>query len=186
DEFPGSAYDEEFGEEYPGHAAWLARALHDDVDDRQDLYERDLWSDQWVRAWRRANATTEIDALANVAQRRAAMAQLWAALAAVAERQDAVDDEEAAPADALAQVQALGPGWEADAIADAHDALREAVSSADRQTRTRIENDVLPALAAARRALDDGDDEDDETGSPGLGATTVPDRLGGDLAEMVE
>jgi microcompartment protein CcmL/EutN len=80
-------------------------------------------------------------------------------------------------ADACGQVQALGPEWEADAIADAHDALREATSSADRQTQNRIENDVLPALAAARRALDDGDS---------LSATTAPDRLGGDLAEMVE
>ena len=45
----------------------------------------------------------------------------------------------------------------------------------DRQHPSK--NDVLPALAAARRTLDDADS---------LSTTTVPDRLGGDLAEMVE
>jgi hypothetical protein len=75
-------------------------------------------------------------------------------------------------------VEALSPEWDATAIATAHKALRAAMGGdADRQTQNRIENDVLPALAAARRTLDDGDS---------LSATTVPDRLGGDLAEMVE
>src|SRR5699024_8273625 len=36
DEFPGDAFDEHFGEEFPGHAAWLGRALHPEVEDRQD------------------------------------------------------------------------------------------------------------------------------------------------------
>jgi hypothetical protein len=177
DEFPGDAYDEHFGEEFPGHAAWLAGALHPEVEDRQDLYERDLWDDDLVRAWLRGNAATEIDALAATDQRLAAMERLCDALAAIAELQSTLDDEQKPLADAFAQVQALGPEWDANAIADAHDALREAVSSADRQTRTRIENDMLPALAAARRALDDGDS---------LSATTVPDRLGGDLSTMTE
>jgi hypothetical protein len=185
DEFPGSAYDEEFGEEFPGHAAWLAGALHPEVGDRQDLYERDLWDDDLVRSWLRGNATTEIDVLANVDQRLAAMERLSNARAAVEELQETVANEQTALADALEQVQALGPDWEADAIADAHDALREAMNSADRQTQNQIENDVLPALAAAQRALAD-DDSGGESESPGLGATSAPDRLGGDLAEMVE
>jgi hypothetical protein len=51
DEFPGSAYAEGFGDEAPDHAVWLARSLRGDVFDRQDLLERDLWGDAWVRAW---------------------------------------------------------------------------------------------------------------------------------------
>jgi hypothetical protein len=185
DEFPGGAYDEEFGEEFPGHAAWLASALHPEVDDRQDLYERDLWDDDLVRAWLRGNATTEIDALAATDQRLAAMERLTNARTAVEELQSTVDDEQTPLADAYEQVQALGPEWKREAIANAHDALREGMSSADRQTQNRIENDVLPALAAAQRALGD-DDGDGESESPGLGATSVSDRLGGDLEEMVE
>jgi hypothetical protein len=179
DEFPGSAYDEEFDEEFPGHAAWLGRALHDDVEDRQDLYERDLWEDDLTRAWLRGNATIEIDALAATDQRLAVMQRVCDALVAVEELQSALDGDQTPLADALGQIQTLGPNWDATAIADAHDALREAMNSADRQTRTRIENDVQPALAAARRALDDND---------GLSATTTPGRLGeeGDLAGMVE
>src|SRR5699024_2730637 len=64
DEFPGDTFDEHFGEEFPGHAAWLGRALHPEVEDRQDLYECDLWTDDLTRAWVRGNAPTEIDALA--------------------------------------------------------------------------------------------------------------------------
>jgi hypothetical protein len=81
-------------------------------------------------------------------------------------------------------VQALGPEWDAELIADAHAALREAGEIADRQVRKELENEVLPAFVAAERALADGSDGDSER--PGLGATTVPDRLGGDLSELVE
>jgi len=186
DEFPGDVYERTFGEEFLDHAAWLGRALCADVDDRQDLFETDLWDDDLVRAWLSGRATDDVDALANVDQRLEGMQRLCDALAAVEELRtpdsteeetESTDGGEDALAAALADVQALGPAWDATAIADAHDALRAAMSSADRQTSTRIENDVLPALTAARRALDDGDS---------LSATTAPDRLGGDLSEMVE
>jgi hypothetical protein len=181
DEFPGDAYDEQFGEEFPGHAAWLARALHPEVEDRQDLYERDLWNDDLTRAWVRGSATEEIDALAATDQQLAVMEQLSNARTAVEELQSTLDDEHTPLADACEQVQALGPEWDREAITDAHDALSGAIEDADQQVSDRIENDVLPAFVAAKRTLADGESE-----SPGLGATTVPDRLGGDLAEMVE
>jgi hypothetical protein len=176
DEFPGDAYDEQFGEEFPGHAAWLARALHPEVEDRQDLYERDLWSDDLVRAWVRGNATTEIDALAATDQRLAVMEQLATARTTVEEVHETIDDEQTALADAFRQVQALGPEWEREAIADAYDALSTAGEVADQQVQDRLES-VLSALMAAKRTLVDGDS---------LGTTSVPDRLGGDLSQMIE
>jgi hypothetical protein len=175
DEFPGDVYESTFGEEFLDHAAWLGKALSAEVDDRQDLFETDLWDDDLVRAWLRGNATTDIDALAEVDQRLEVIQRLCDALAAVEELRS--DGDEGALATALAGVEALGPEWDATAIANAHETLRAAMGSADRQTGTRIENDVLPALAAARRALDDSDS---------LSATTAPDRLGGDLSAMVE
>jgi hypothetical protein len=185
DEFPGDVYESTFGEEFLDHATWLGKALSTKVDDRQDLFETDLWDDDLVRAWLRGDATTDIDALAEVDQRLELMQRLCDALAAVEElrsdgtrvESERADGDEDALAAALAGVEALGPEWDATTIANAHEALRAAMGSADRQIGTRIENDVLPALAAACRALDDGDS---------LSATTVPDRLGGDLSAMVE
>lgn len=53
DEFPGGAFERDFGGEYPDIAAWLAGALRDDVADRQDLLTKadDLWNDESVREW---------------------------------------------------------------------------------------------------------------------------------------
>lgn len=50
-EFIGDAYTEDFGSEFLHHAVWLASALHDEVNDRQNiLYEADLWGDEGVVA----------------------------------------------------------------------------------------------------------------------------------------
>jgi hypothetical protein len=81
-------------------------------------------------------------------------------------------------------VQALGPEWEREAIADTHDALSGAVEDADQQVQDRIEADVLPTFVTAKRTLADDGSGDSE--GPGFGATSMPDRLGGDLLEMVE
>jgi hypothetical protein len=53
DEFPGEAFQRTFGEEYPDLAAWLAGALREDIDDRQDVLTKaaDLWADETVSAW---------------------------------------------------------------------------------------------------------------------------------------
>jgi hypothetical protein len=61
DEFPGEAYQREFGEEFPDLAAWLAGALRDDVDDRQDLLTNadDIWGDETVREWLAPDETAD-------------------------------------------------------------------------------------------------------------------------------
>ncbi|MUW14787.1 hypothetical protein GJ633_09010 [Halorubrum sp. CBA1125] len=53
DEFVGDAFAREFDELADDHATWLARSLRDDVDDRRDVYQRELGADEWVRAWLR-------------------------------------------------------------------------------------------------------------------------------------
>jgi len=60
DEFIGDAYTEDFGDGFLHHAVWLASALRDDIDDRQDLLcEADLWADDWVRAWVRGDGAED-------------------------------------------------------------------------------------------------------------------------------
>ncbi|MBB6647978.1 FaeA/PapI family transcriptional regulator [Halobellus ruber] len=51
DEFVGEAYAHGFDDHADDHARWLASALRADVDDRRDMYEADLFGDEWVRAW---------------------------------------------------------------------------------------------------------------------------------------
>ena len=62
DEFPGEAFVREFGEEAHDFATWLARCLRDDVEDRRDMFDADLWGDEWVRAWLNGNGD-EADAV---------------------------------------------------------------------------------------------------------------------------
>ncbi|MEF8882155.1 MAG: hypothetical protein V5A34_06505, partial [Halapricum sp.] len=59
DEFVGRSFTETFGEDALEHAVWLASALSEDVDDRQDLLERDVWSDELVRSWLEGEAGEE-------------------------------------------------------------------------------------------------------------------------------
>jgi DNA-binding transcriptional ArsR family regulator len=84
DEFPGLSYAESFDDDAVEHALWLAGALREGVDDRQDLIEADLWGDEWVRAWltgeveagedkdprvrNAAHAATTLDVLADLAE----------------------------------------------------------------------------------------------------------------------
>ena len=51
DEFVGEAYAHGFDDHADDHARWLASALREDVADRRDMYEADLYGDEWVRAW---------------------------------------------------------------------------------------------------------------------------------------
>ena len=51
DEFVGEAYAHGFDNHADDHARWLASALREDVSDRRDMYEADLFGDEWVRAW---------------------------------------------------------------------------------------------------------------------------------------
>jgi len=190
DEFPGDVYDERFGEIYLDHATWLARALRSDVEDRQTLFEEDLWSDEWVRAWLRGNAASEIEAVATTDHHLDLMERVLDALAVV---DDILETSSSVTADdhgsgvddtglvsALRRVQDLGPEWDVEAIEAACAELRSALDDAEdvsRQAIERIEDAVLPPLATTCVELDD------ETS---LGAVKDLDRFGGDLTAMVE
>jgi hypothetical protein len=65
DEFPGEAYSREFGEAALDHATWLASCLREDVEDRRDMIDTDLYGDDWVRAWLDGDAD-ETDAVGDV------------------------------------------------------------------------------------------------------------------------
>jgi hypothetical protein len=192
DEFPGDVYDERFGEIYLDHATWLARALRSDVEDRQTLFEEDLWSDEWVRAWLRGNATTEIDAVATADHHLDLMERVLDALAVVddiletsssitADDQGS-DADESSLSSALRCVQDLGGEWNGEEIEATCVELRSALDDAEdvsRQAVERIEDAVLPPLATAAAELDDGST---------LGGRAVEnlERFGGDLTAMVE
>jgi len=89
DEYPGDAFAEEFGPEFVDHAVWLASCLRDDVADRQDLFDADLWGDEWVRAWLRGDgADTE------AAEACAALDQLAGVVDAAAEAREILDSRE--------------------------------------------------------------------------------------------
>jgi hypothetical protein len=188
DEFPGDVYDERFGEIYLDHATWLARALRSDVEDRQTLFEEDLWSDEWVRAWLRGNATSEIEAVAVADQHLDCMARLLDALAVVDDILNAsasvtdddhgTDEGESSLVSALKRVRGLGPEWHVEEIDAACGRLRSAVDAAERVSRgtvERIEEVVLPALTTTCIALDD---------DTALGAVEAPERFGGDLTAV--
>jgi hypothetical protein len=192
DEFPGDVYDERFGEIYLDHATWLARALRTDVEDRQTLFEDDLWSDEWVRAWLRGNATSEIDAVATADHHLDLMERVLDALTVVddiLETNSSItaddhgsDADESSLSSALGRVQDLGPEWDGEAIEAACAELRSALDDAEdvsRQAAERIEDAVLPPLATAAVELDDDS-------SLGGGAVEGLDRFGGDLTAMVE
>jgi len=61
DEFPGEAFQREFGEEFPDLAAWLAASLREDIDDRQDVLTKagDLWNDETLREWLASDSTSD-------------------------------------------------------------------------------------------------------------------------------
>jgi hypothetical protein len=192
DEFPGDVYDEQFGEIYLDHATWLARALRSDVEDRQTLFEEDLWSDEWVQAWLRGNATSEIDAVATANHHLDLMQRVLDALAVVddiletspsiTDGNHGSDETDASLSSALRRVQNLGPEWDIEEIEAAYAGLRSALNDAkdvSRQAVERIEDAVLPPLASACVELDD----DSTLGS---GAVEDLERFGGNLTAMVE
>ncbi|EMA48606.1 hypothetical protein [Halococcus salifodinae] len=192
DEFPGDVYDERFGEIYLDHATWFARALRSDVEDRQTLFEEDLWSDEWVRAWLRGNATSEIDAVATadhhldlmqrVLDTHAVVDDILETSSSITADDHGADADESSLRSVLGRVQDLGPEWDDEAIEDACAGLRSVLDNAEnvsRQTVERIEDAVLPPLATAAVELDDGV-------TLGGGVVEDFDHFGGDLTTMVE
>ena len=80
DEYPGLTFAEEFGEAVKDHITWLASALDDDVEDFQDLMERDLWSDEFVQAWLDGSADEDGGPAADVVRSLAAREDAHAAV----------------------------------------------------------------------------------------------------------
>jgi hypothetical protein len=127
DEYVGEAYVREFGEEAHDFATWLARCLRDDVEDRRDMFDAELWGDDWVRAWLDGSAD-EADAVRD-------------AIAALARTGDLLDARESA-VEILGEVDTslldtLGLADALERVADGDDAaaafaeLDDAIGSVD-------------------------------------------------------
>jgi len=61
DEFPGEAFTNDLGPEAFDFATWLARSLRGDIDDRRDMFDADLYSDDWVRTWLKGAIGEDLD-----------------------------------------------------------------------------------------------------------------------------
>jgi hypothetical protein len=140
DEFPADVYCEEFGEEFLDHAAWLGRALCADVEDRQHIFERDLWDDNLVRAWIRGNATSEIPAMKVCEARLGALQRTaekirdvkWISLADHESDTGADEDgDESIAESVISAVEDIGPEWDAESIRETHDAMRADTEAED-------------------------------------------------------
>lgn len=191
DEFPGDTYDQTFDEEFVDHAAWAAGALCPAVDDRQALFEQDLGDDDTLRAWIDGTATDDVAAFETVDARLDCMTDLREALEAAEHRREALEatDYEGAEAEGaqaliggLDTVLALGPDWDGAALDTAYTTLRETVTDVGDEHLgllrdcSDIEEDILPVLSQAAASVEPDDR---------LGATTAPERCGGDLTDLV-
>jgi len=133
DEFAGDAFQRDFGGEYPDHAAWLASALREDVDDREDVYRKadDLWEDEAVRDWLAGEGIGDEHAeIAGVLG--AADAALDAAETAewlLENRRDACSD--LGVEDALDRLTALHPEWDAGVVTNATAEISAALTDED-------------------------------------------------------
>jgi DNA-binding transcriptional ArsR family regulator len=169
DEFPGlDTYAEDFDDDAFQHIRWIAEALRDDVQDLRDVYERDMWTDEYVRAWLEAEAD-ELPAVARVCGALSARDRLLDAGEAadrLVDTLDAADLDDEGVYDSLRALANADTG-DTDDLEDHRDTLRRALANADARP-----DDAVPlprwALGALRvdvlgpleSALDDGLDED--------------------------
>ena len=133
DEFASDAYQRDFGSEFPEHAAWLASALREDVDDREDVYRKadDLWEDDAVRDWLDEDATSDEHGQVAAAF-GAADAALDAAETAewlLEERRDACSD--LGVEDALGRLTGLLPEWDAGIVTNVTAEISAALTDDD-------------------------------------------------------
>jgi hypothetical protein len=163
DEFPGTVYARDFGPEFTDHATWLARALRSDVEDLQDLFEADLWPDEWVRAWLRGEGDDYepvADLLAYVKDRRRKIHAVNTAEAVLEDYRDLAADWnlEAPLAELVAAYPDLGDVRE-EVVRDVRAAV-EAVppEAAGFRVITWIRDDVLSPLESVEGATADVDD----------------------------
>lgn len=186
DEFPGiDAYGQEYGERYLDHATWLARCLRNDVNDKQGLFEADLWGDDWVHTWLQGDG----DDHTAVADATTALKTMETTLGVL----DIVTDLQTEHADAirslgvqtaLTDVVDCHSEWDSDAIGDAYRTLSDVVYDAVPDTGPesvvieRLKDDVLPELVDILRTVDDYDDH--------LTGLAVPDVVSADLEDLCE
>mgnify|MGYP000096551984 CR=1 FL=1 len=187
DEFPGGAFEEQFGEAFLDHSTWLARSLHADVEDRQDIFEQDLWNDDAVRGWLTGTVTDDIPAFEQAAARldalHDALEVLHAAERFLETRTETVAD--LGLTDALEAVTRLHPTWDVDAVSAARERLQTAIDDARQNSNANtaivddVEEDVLTGLTDLLFPFQTIDDQQ-------LLAETPPACLEGDLASMFD
>lgn len=178
DEFPGEAFSQHYGDEALDFATWLAGALREDVDDRRDMFEADLGSDEWVATWLDGETDAE-GAVGGAMSALGRFGDLYEARDAAATILDEVDTGALEAVDLREGLSAL--------VDD--DPLRafEAIAAAERAIDDRDKGHGLvrwavdEVLAPLRRATREGDsrptvDDVDTDGLP----------IGGDLAGLVE
>jgi hypothetical protein len=179
DEFPGEAFSRDFGEEALDHACWLARSLREDVDDRRDMVDADLWADEWVRAWLNGEGDDH-DAVSDAALALGRLGDLFEAETAAEEILDEVDDEVLEAVDVDQPLRAFRDG-DLDAR-HAFEALGAAVDVDPERPGVGVARWVEDAVV---RPLGDATDV----------GTTIPDAdaigidelpVGGDLYDLIE
>jgi hypothetical protein len=192
DEYPGNVFTREFGENAEDHAVWLARCLRDDVADRRDMIESDLWGDEFVRAWLDGEAD-EHGAVADATDALSRSLELLEAREAASRLLDGPDAdtlEELGLGEPLRQISAGADGATVlGELADALDSINpehpaaagvlgwDAADATEATTGPvgRVVEDVFDPL---RRATDDG--------TPELDIDTDSLPVAGELRELVE
>jgi len=181
DEYVGEAYVREFGEEAHDFATWLATCLRDDVADRRDMFDTDLYGDEWVRAWLEGegdDADGVADAVGSLGRtrdlldaREAAgeiLAEVDSGLLGTFDLADPLERVAAGDGDALAvfrdladALEAVDPEHPGAGIARwADDAVREPLDTATASGSVEpgvdgVDTDTLPVSAGLRDLVDE-------------------------------
>lgn len=168
DEFPGDAYATEFGSEALDHATWLASALRDDIQDREDLLDarNDLRTDGFVSDWLAGDIADNHEEVATLREHVDALTSL---LDAVTTATDLLDDHAEALAeygltDAIAAVRDAHPEWDAEQADDLCGRVQQAYNGRARRNMDgracdRVE-DLFDALRTTSFTTPDVDPED--------------------------
>jgi hypothetical protein len=173
DEYPGEAFVAEYGPEALDFATWLATALREDVDDRVDLLEADLWGDEFVRAWLDGEGEEYLGDAIDELDRAAKLREAADAAEEILEQVDP---------DPLEGLDARDPlGRVTDAPAEAYQDLRVALERPERGLEglaAWVEEAVVDPLA---QATDGGDTV---PGVDAIDTDALP--VCGDLAALVK
>jgi len=173
DEYPGEAFVAEYGPEALDFATWLATTLREDIDDRVDLLEADLWGDEFVRAWLDGGGEQYLADAIDELDRAAKLREAADAAEEILEQVDPDPLEGLDARDPLARVT--------DAPAEAYRDLRVALERPERGLEglaAWVEEAVVEPLA---QATDGGDTV------PGVDAIDTDGLpVCGDLAALVE